>query len=88
VGFHLGYDWAETFFYGEPDSGLLPTGNFLTSTFSGPRWLTGGSVGPEASVITPICLLIVAILFSLVYRENLYRTGYSSLRRVTQPPTE
>lgn len=74
VGFHMGYDWAETFFWGEPDSGFLPTYNFLTSNFHGPRWLTGGSVGPEASVLTPICLLIVAVLFSLVYRENLYRT--------------
>jgi len=75
VGFHLGYDWTETFFWGAPDSGLLPTQNFLSSTFAGPKWLTGGPVGPEASVFTPICLLIVAILFSLVYRENLYRTG-------------
>lgn len=69
VGFHMGYDWAETFFWGEPDSGMLPTYNFLTSTFHGPRWLTGGSVGPEASVVTPIALLIVAVLFSWRYRE-------------------
>ena len=75
VGFHMGYDWTETFFWGAPDSGILPSRNFLSSTFSGPNWLTGGSVGPEASIVTPICLLIVAILFSLVYRENRYRTG-------------
>jgi len=80
VGFHLGYDWTETFFWGSPDSGLLPTQNFLTSTFAGPKWLTGGSVGPEASVITPICLVIVAIVFSLVYRENLYRTSEPAAR--------
>ncbi len=75
VGFHMGYDWAETFFWGEPDSGLSPTHNFLTASFHGPKWLTGGSVGPEASVVTPIALLLVAILFSMVYRENLYRTN-------------
>jgi membrane protease YdiL (CAAX protease family) len=81
VGFHLGYDWAETFFYGAPDSGFLPTQNFLTATFAGPKWLTGGSVGPEASVLTPIVLLLVAFLFSRVYRENLYRAGLPAASR-------
>jgi hypothetical protein len=35
-------------------------------------WLTGGSVGPEASVFTPIILLIVGVLVGRVYRENKY----------------
>jgi uncharacterized protein len=73
VGFHMGFDWGQTFFYGVPDSGLLPYHNFFGASFSGPNWLTGGTVGPEASVFTPIALLIVAILFSLTYREVRYR---------------
>lgn len=73
VGFHAGWDWGQTFFYGVADSGLKPYHNLFNSTFHGPDWLTGGSVGPEASVFTPIVLLIVAILFALVYRENRYR---------------
>lgn len=73
VGFHLGYDWGQTFLYGVPNSGLQPTQNFLSSVLSGPRWLTGGSVGPEASIFCPIVLAIVAILFSLKYREARYR---------------
>lgn len=72
VGFHMGYDWGQTFFYGMPDSGELPTGNLFQCTFSGPHWLTGGTVGPESSIFTPIALGIVAILFSLVYREKRY----------------
>lgn len=81
VGFHMGYDWGQTFFYGVPDSGMLPYHNFLSSTFSGPRWLTGGTVGPEASIFTPITLAIVAILFSRVYRENRYQTVLASAER-------
>jgi uncharacterized protein len=73
VGFHMGYDWGQTFFYGVPDSGLLPYHNLLSASFSGPRWLTGGTVGPEASVFCPIALVIVGILFSLTYREARYR---------------
>jgi membrane protease YdiL (CAAX protease family) len=74
VGFHAGWDWGQTFFYGVPDSGLAPYHNLFGSAFDGPRWLTGGSVGPEASVFTPIVLGLVAILFTRVYRENKYRT--------------
>jgi len=72
VGFHSGWDWGQTFFYGVPDSGLVPYHSLFNSAFNGPRWLTGGSVGPEASVFTPAVLLIVAIFFSRAYRENLY----------------
>lgn len=73
VGFHAGWDWGQTFFYGVPDSGLAAYHNLFNSAFSGPKWLTGGSVGPEASIFTPIVLGIVAVLFSRVYRENTYR---------------
>ena len=72
VGFHLGYDWSQTFFYGVHNSGLTPSSNLFSATLNGPRWLTGGTVGPEASVICPIVLAVVAILFSLKYREARY----------------
>jgi membrane protease YdiL (CAAX protease family) len=72
VGFHAGWDWGQTFFYGVSDSGLPAYHNLLNSSFSGPDWLTGGSVGPEASIFTPITLLVVAIIFSRFYRENRY----------------
>jgi membrane protease YdiL (CAAX protease family) len=73
VGFHLGYDWGQTFLYGAPNSGLLPSQNLLNASFSGPRWLTGGTVGPEASIFCPIVLAVVAIVFSLKYRDARYR---------------
>ncbi len=72
VGFHAGWDWGQTFFYGVTDSGLAPYHNLFNSSFNGPTWLTGGSVGPEASIFTPIVLLIVGIVFSRAYRENRY----------------
>jgi len=72
VGFHAAYDWGEAF-YGVSDSGTVPYHNLLRSAMNGPRWLTGGSVGPEASVLTPIALLIVGLTFSYFYRENRYQ---------------
>jgi uncharacterized protein len=72
VGFHAGWDWGQTFFYGVADSGLRPYHNLFNSSFGGPIWLTGGSVGPEASVFTPLVLLMVGVLVSRFYRENRY----------------
>ena len=70
VGFHAAWDWGQTL-YGVPDSGIAPYHNVLSSATSGPRWLTGGTVGPEASVLTPIALLVVALIFNRYYRKNL-----------------
>jgi uncharacterized protein len=74
VGFHLGYDWSQTFFYGVPNSGFTPSHNLFNVTLNGPQWLTGGTVGPEASVMCPLVLAVVAILFSLRHRETRYQT--------------
>ncbi len=72
IGFHLAWNWGQTF-YGVPDSGIVPYHNVLSSAFSGPRWLTGGIVGPEASILCPIALLVVALIFSRFYRENRFQ---------------
>jgi hypothetical protein len=65
-------DWGQTF-YGVPDSGLLSYHSVFNSAFNGPRWLTGGTVGPEASIFTPIALLAVGLIFSRFCRENPYQ---------------
>jgi membrane protease YdiL (CAAX protease family) len=60
VGFHAAWDWGETFFYSVPDSGRLFPGHLLKSSFHGSRWLTGGPVGPEGSVL---CFVVIAALW-------------------------
>ncbi len=89
VGFHAGYDWGLTFFYGVHDSGFAPYHNLFNSQFSGPAWLTGGSPGPEASTFTFIALVTVGILFSLRYREVWYRPeATAKLDRHSVPANE
>lgn len=73
VGFHMAYDWAETFFYGVPNSGIPAYHSLFNSKLTGPRWLTGGEVGPEANLFTPIVLALVALVFCRYYRENRYQ---------------
>ena len=86
VGFHLGYDWGQTFFYGVPNSGFIPSHNLFNVTLHGSHWLTGGTVGPEASVICPLVLAVVAILFSLRHREARYQASDSSVEREPSAP--
>jgi hypothetical protein len=72
IGFHLGWDWGETYFYGVADSGQVAKGHLLNASFHGPNWLTGGTVGPEASWLCIALLVIFWILFSAWFREVKY----------------
>jgi CAAX protease family protein len=70
VGMHTAWDWSETFFYSVPDSGLVAPGHLLHSSFHGPRWLTGGSVGPEGSVLVFVIIALLWVVFDRVYPAN------------------
>lgn len=70
AGLHAGWDWGQSYFYGTPNSGLVVPGHLLTPHTHGPEWLTGGSVGPEGSVLTLVLLTLMAVLFALVYRRR------------------
>lgn len=49
VGFHVAYDFMQLFVIGTPNGGQFPVGRLLDASFNGPAWLTGGSLGTEAS---------------------------------------
>jgi len=68
VGMHAGWDWAQSYFYGVPDSGTLTTGHLLNSDYHGPEWLSGGSAGPEGSVLVLVLLIAMSVLFAALYR--------------------
>lgn len=74
VGFHAAWDWGETYFYGVPNSGTTEPGHLLSPTISGKAWLTGGSVGPEASVLLLVVVAAMWLAFHLRYRDARYPT--------------
>jgi membrane protease YdiL (CAAX protease family) len=87
VGFHAAWDWGESFFYSVPDSGTVSPGHLLSSSFHGSSWLTGGSVGPEGSVMCFVVIAAAWVAFERMYpgqnraRLSLHATaGSSSLR--------
>ena len=83
VGFHAAWDWGETFFYSVPDSGMVSPGHLLSSSLRGPQLLSGGSVGPEGSVLCFVVIALVWITFDRIYpRRDAFR-----LEQNVPPPT-
>lgn len=73
IGLHAGFDWAESFLYSVPNSGEILKGHLSNAILYGPKWLTGGSIGPEGSVFCFVTLglqlLVVNWLFPAKTRE-------------------
>jgi membrane protease YdiL (CAAX protease family) len=69
IGLHSMWDYAESFLYSVPDSGLMAEGHLLNSSFRGPPWLTGGSDGPEGSVLALIVIAVMVVIFDRLYRQ-------------------
>jgi hypothetical protein len=71
VGAHAGWDWGQSFFFGVNDSGIQVPGHLLNPHLAkGPDWLTGGTVGPEGSVLTLILWVLMTALFLWLYRKR------------------
>ena len=63
IGYHAAWDWAESYFYGVPDSGTVMPGHLLMTSAHGPQWLSGGAAGPEGSVfVFPIIVLLALVV--------------------------
>lgn len=73
LGMHAAWDWSETFLYAAPDSGIVAPGHLFNSTFQGSHWLTGGKVGPEASVLLLVVMAALWILFDRLFPEVKYK---------------
>ena len=67
VGFHASWDWAESYFYGVPDSGGMIQGHLMNPSSNGPVWLTGGSVGPEGSLLVFVVIGSLMVAFHVLH---------------------
>ncbi len=66
IGCHAAWDWAETYFYGTADSGFAAKGHFLTTSPSGAALWSGGTDGPEGSLLVLGAILLLLALL-LIY---------------------
>jgi len=70
VGIHAGAVFAEDFTFSVPDSGVVYSGHLIVSRLDGPAWLSGGSAGPEGSVVAFPVFAVLLVLLCIVYRRR------------------
>jgi membrane protease YdiL (CAAX protease family) len=70
IGFHAAWDWGETCLYGVSDSGSRAQGYLLSLQPHGPAWLSGGSAGPEGSLLVFPALLLAAACIQLLFHRR------------------
>jgi hypothetical protein len=64
VGFHAGWDWGQSYFYGTLDSGLAVQGHLLGAHPIGPLLWSGGATGPEGSLLVlPLIAIFVLLMW-------------------------
>jgi membrane protease YdiL (CAAX protease family) len=63
IGFHMAWDWAQSFLFGVPDSGNVSAGRLFLTHPVGNTLYSGGVDGPEGSVyVIPVMLLVGLII--------------------------
>jgi membrane protease YdiL (CAAX protease family) len=67
IGFHASWDWAQTYLYGTADSGFQPKGHYFTSIPSGSALWSGGTDGPEGSLLVIPTILVTLLAIVLIY---------------------
>jgi membrane protease YdiL (CAAX protease family) len=79
VGFHAAFDFGAIFVYSGPNGGRLAPDRLLTATFHGADWLTGGKLGPEASLLVFPVIAAMFFAFHILYRARAEASGLPAL---------
>jgi membrane protease YdiL (CAAX protease family) len=85
VGMHAVWDWGLTYLYSVPNSGTTAVGHLLNVRLQGPAWLSGGSAGPEGSVINLISDVLYFLIFAAIYKRRKW-IGMNERRIATTTP--
>ena len=70
IGYHAGWDWAQSFLYGTPDSGLLVQHHFLASHAIGRPLLSGGLTGPEGSIFDLAEIILTTLIIAVFLKPE------------------
>jgi uncharacterized protein len=70
IGCHSAWDWAETYFYGTADSGFPAQRHLLSSTATGDILWSGGTDGPEGSLLVFPVILLLLVFLVVAYRRR------------------
>lgn len=70
IGFHAAFDFGNIFVWSGQNAGQYAVGHLLETRWQGPQWLTGGLLGPEASWMIFIVIVVLFALFDRLYRHR------------------
>lgn len=70
IGNHAAWDWGQSFLFGTPDSGVFFQHSLMHSSFHGPLLMSGGTDGPEGSVLVLLSEAIFVALIAVIYRKR------------------
>jgi membrane protease YdiL (CAAX protease family) len=70
VGMHAGWDWSQSYLYGVPDSGQVPSGHLFATHPSGSLIWSGGPTGPEGSIYVIPTMAVVALALWIAWSRR------------------
>lgn len=70
IGMHASWNWGQTFLYGVPNSGIAAQGHLLNPTIQGPWWYSGGTVGPEGSILMAPLIALMFLVFDRTFPKG------------------
>jgi membrane protease YdiL (CAAX protease family) len=87
IGLHLGWNFAEGSIFGMSVSGGTTKGSLITGTLRGRDVITGGTFGPEASIVAVVICLAAALflLWRTVRLGKLEPTAWEGIAAVQHP---
>jgi uncharacterized protein len=84
IGFHAAWDWTESYLFGALDSGASVEGHLFSLHPAGHVLLSGGTVGPEGSIVQIPILAAIALLMKFWWGRR--ATPVFGMRRGLQRP--
>jgi membrane protease YdiL (CAAX protease family) len=72
-GLHFGWAATTALFLGLPSAGDASLPTLVTTSVSGPEWLTGGAYGPDAALLTGLIRLLALVALFRITRDYAWR---------------
>ena len=83
LGYHAAWDWAQSFLWGVPNSGMRTRDHLFLTEATGSALRSGGSTGPEGSIYTLGALAAGFGILMLLHRRRVYPDLWDEAARDT-----
>jgi membrane protease YdiL (CAAX protease family) len=87
IGMHAAWDWGQSFLFGVADSGLMVQHHFLATHPQGKPVFSGGTTGPEGSILLLGVLAVGSLIVFLTLPQGRYYDLPASAPESPQPAT-